>query len=177
MNMRELMPWARSREATPGQRAEHPLAAMQREMDRMFDVFWHGLDLPMWGRGERVGMMTPRIDVRDAGDALIVNAELPGLEEKDVEITLSDTALLIRGEKKSERQEKETDYTYSERSFGAFERRIPLDASVESDRVSAVMSNGVLTVTLPKTPAATSKVRRIEIGSGSAVRTEGQAAA
>ena len=166
LNVRELIPWSRSRDLAPGQRAEHPLAAMQREMDRMLDEFWRGFDLPVWGRGERGGMIAPRIDIRETEEAIIVTAELPGLEEKDVEISLSETALLIRGEKKLERQEKERGYTYSERSFGSFERRIPLDAGIDGEHVTAAMANGVLTVTLPKTPEAQSKVRRIEIGAG-----------
>lgn len=166
LSMRELIPWSRSRDLEPGQRAEHPLATMQREMDRVFDELWRGLDLPSWGRGDRIGMIAPRIDVRETDEAIVVSAELPGLEEKDVEVTLNESTLLIRGEKKSERREKEKGYTYSERSFGSFERRIPLDIEVEGERVTAAMTNGVLTVTLPKSPAAKRKERRIPIGAG-----------
>ena len=144
----------------------------------MLDEFWRGLDLPVRGRGEAGAMIVPpRIDVRETDEAIVVSAELPGLEEKDVEITLSDTALLIHGEKKSERQENERGYTYNERSFGSFERRIPLDAEIDGERVGAAMANGVLTVTLPKTAHAKSTVRRIRIGSGGSGETRAQAAA
>jgi HSP20 family protein len=166
LKMHEQIPWSRGREVSGGQRAEHPLAAMHREMDRLLDEFWRGFDLPAWNRGERPGMISPRIEVRDTDEAIIVTAELPGLEEKDVEVTLSDTALLIRGEKKTEVQEKEGAYSYCERSFGSFERRIPIDIDVAGERVTASMSNGLLTVMLPKTPEAKSKMRRIEIGGG-----------
>jgi HSP20 family protein len=75
-------------------------------------------------------------------DDIVVSAELPGLEEKDVDITLTDNVLLIRGEKKLEKEEKERGYTYTERSYGSFQRRIPIDAEVLSDKVSAVFKNG-----------------------------------
>jgi hypothetical protein len=79
LKMHEQIPWSRGREVSGGQRAEHPLAAMHREMDRLLDEFWRGFDLPAWNRGERPGMISPRIEVRDTDEAIIVTAELPGL--------------------------------------------------------------------------------------------------
>ena len=112
-----------------------------------------------WAVSSRPGSTSARKD-----DDIAVSAELPGLEEKDVDVTLTDNVLLIRGEKKHEKEEKERGYTYTERSYGSFERRIPIDAEVLSDKVSAVFKNGVLTVTLPKSPEAQKHVRRIPIG-------------
>jgi HSP20 family protein len=157
--MRELIPWTRGREVTSGRRVEHPLMAFQREMDRLFEDFWRGFDLPLVGRPERIGgAVSPRIDI----------------SEKDVEVTLTDNVLLIRGEKKLEKEEKERGYTYTERSYGSFERRIPLDVEVLSDKVSAAFKNGVLTVRLPKSPEAQKHVRHIPIGA--AIGSEKKAA-
>ena len=167
LNVRELIPWTRGREVTSGRRIEHPLVAFQREMDRLFEDFWRGFDLPLVGRPERIGgAVSPRIDISEKDDEIVVSAELPGLDEKDVEVTLTDNVLLIRGEKKLEKEEKERGHTYTERSYGSFERRIPIDAEVLSDKVSAAFKNGVLTVTLPKSPEAQKHVRHIPIGAG-----------
>jgi HSP20 family protein len=165
LNMRELIPWTRGREVTSGRRVEHPLVAFQREMDRLFEDFWRGFDLPLFGRPERIaGSVSPRIDISEKDNEVVVTAELPGLDEKDVEVTLTDNVLSIRGEKKVEKEEKERGYTYTERSYGSFERRIPLDVEVLSDKVSAAFKNGVLTVTLPTSPEARKHVRHIPIG-------------
>jgi HSP20 family protein len=175
LNMRELIPWTRGREVPSERVVEHPLVMFQREMDRLFEEFRRGFDLPMFTRGERAGgYLAPRIDVSEKDDAVVVCAELPGLEEKDVEVTLTDNVLLIRGEKKQEKEERERGYTYRERSYGSFERRVPIDAEVLADKVSAGFKNGVLTVTLPKNPEAQKHVRRIPIGG--ATESEKQAA-
>ena len=92
---------------------------------------------------------------------LRVSAELPGLEEKDVEVLLADDVLTIRGEKKSEVEDKERQF--SERFYGRFERRIPLGIEVEEDKVAASFKNGVLTVTLPKSARARARAKRIAI--------------
>jgi HSP20 family protein len=88
---------------------------------------------------------------------------LPGLERKDVELTLRDNALVLSGEKRQEHAEAEGGRTYTERAYGRFERVIPLEAEVDADRVEAVFKNGVLTVAVPKNPKAQDKSRRIEI--------------
>lgn len=176
LNMRDLIPWARGRDVAAGRSAEHPLMSFQREMDRLFEDLWRGFDAPVFGRSERTGtMISPRIELKETDDAIVVCSELPGLQDKDVEVTLTDNVLSIRGEKKQEKTEKEQGYTYSERSYGAFERRIPIDAEVLGDKVSAGFADGVLTVTLPKNPAAKSQARRIPI-SGKAAKIEQHAA-
>ena len=120
-------------------------------------------------------MISPRIELKEKDDEIVVRAELPGLHQEDVEVTLTDNVLSIRGEKKQEKTEKDEGYTYSERSYGAFERRIPIDAEVLGDKVSAQFADGVLTVTLPKNPAAKSQARRIPI-TGEAAKIEQKAA-
>jgi HSP20 family protein len=109
----------------------------------------------------------------------VVTAELPGMEEKDVEVVLGDNVLTIKGDKKLEHEEKEKEkgYAYSERSFGSFERRIPIDTEIVADKVDAVFKNGVLTVTLPKTPEARKHFKRVPVrGSGEEKKIEKKAA-
>lgn len=165
LNMRELMPWSRGREPATARRFEHPLMAFQKEVDRLFDEFWRAVDLPSALRGERIDMMSPpRIDASETETEIAVRAELPGMEEKDVELTLTDNMLTIKGEKKLTKEEKERGYSYAECSYGSFERRIPLEVEVDADRVAASFKNGVLSVTLAKSPQAQKHVRRIPIG-------------
>ena len=102
----------------------------------------------------------PNIEVSEAGNQVKVTAELPGLDEKDVDIRLSDGVLVISGEKKTESEDKQR--LFSERTYGRFERRIPLD-DIDEEKVSASFKNGVLTVTLPRSTEGVSKVRRIAI--------------
>ena len=175
--MRDLIPWARGRDVAAGRVAEHPLMSFQREVDRLFEDVWRNFDVPILGRGERATtMISPRVELKEKENEILVLVELPGLKEQDVEITLTDNVLSIRGEKKLEKTEKEEGYTYSERSYGSFERRIPIEAEILSDKVSARFADGVLTVTLPKSAEAKPQVRRIPIG-GEKATVEHQAAA
>lgn len=166
LTMRDLIPWSRDRDVAAGRAAEHPLMSFQREMNRLFEDLWRGFDAPVLSRSEGTAavMIAPRIELKERDAEIEVCAELPGLKENDVEVTLTDNVLSIRGEKKHERKEEEKGYTYSERSYGVFERRIPLDAEVLADRVEARFADGVLTVTLPKNPEAKGHARRIPIG-------------
>lgn len=163
MEFRDLIPFGRERRAVPVRRgtARHPLDAFQREMNRVFEDFFQA---PAQGQGSwpfEAG--TPRVDVSEREREYEVTAELPGLEQKDVELTLADNVLTIRGEKKAEREEKDKNYYLSERSFGSFRRAIPLPAEVDEDKVDASFKNGVLRVRLPKSAEAQARTRRIEV--------------
>jgi HSP20 family protein len=154
------------------------MVAFQHEINRLFEDFWRDFDLPMSGRAERGrGFVTPKVDVSEDGKEIVVAAELPGLDEKDVEVTMSDKALIIKGEKKAEREERERGYSYRERSYGAFQRAIPLDVDILADQVTATFKNGVLTVTLPKSPDAQREFKKIAIsGAGEEKHEEAKAA-
>ena len=102
----------------------------------------------------------PSVEFNETDKEVKVIAELPGIEQKDVEVEIADGVLTISGEKKSETEDKER--RFSERYYGRFERRIPVD-DVEQDKVAASFKNGILTVTLPKSPTAQRKVKRIAI--------------
>ena len=176
--MRNLVPRGRGSDVTPGRHGwDHPMTMFQKEMERMFEDVWRGFDVPAFGRLERGGLVSPRVDVTEADDKILVTAELRGMEEKDVELLWTENVLTIKGEKKAEREEKEEGYSYTERSYGAFERRIPIDTEIASDKLDATFKNGVLTVTLPKDPAARKHFKRIPIkGEGEEKKTEKKAA-
>jgi len=145
-------------------------AEVRREMDRLFEEM-----LPVFGRGgfptlapaaRAAAGLQPSIDVRETDEALVVEAELPGMEEKDVEVRVSGGVLTISGERASEREEKRQDWHLRERSRGAFSRSFRLPDTVDLDRCAAAFDRGVLTVTLPKTETARAEVRRIPVQAG-----------
>ncbi|AMG72550.1 Hsp20/alpha crystallin family protein [Sphingopyxis granuli] len=105
----------------------------------------------------------PSVEISDGEKEIKVTAEVPGLEEKDIEVLLDDGVLTLKGEKRSETEDKDRQFT--ERFYGRFERRIPLGYEVKDDKVDARFRNGVLTVTLPKSEKAQSQVKRIAIKS------------
>ena len=148
---RELTVWKPFRELAPFREFER----MRKEMDRLWDSFFE--------RGPRageVGEWYPSLDVAETKNDVIVKAEVPGMDPKDIDISLSDSILTIKGEKK---QEKEGDYHLTERCFGAFTRAIQLPAEVQSDKIEASYKNGILKVTLPKTEEAKKKEIKIKV--------------
>jgi len=163
MSMRDLIPWNRS-SRVPVQRGEEgtPFLTLHREMNRLFDDVFRGLDLNPF-RFDRVfdrAWSWPSIEVSENDKEVRVTAELPGLEEKDVEVQLSNGVLAIKGEKKTETEDKNR--LFSERFYGRFERRIPVD-DIDEDKVSASFRNGELVVTLPRSAEAQRNVKRIAI--------------
>lgn len=109
---------------------------------------------------------SPRCDVSETDDALVVHAELPGVEAKDMDVSIHDGVLTVRGEKHSERAEEDKGRSYSERFFGSFERRLVLPANVDEDKIEANLKDGVLEVRLPKSaPAPPPEARKVEIKS------------
>lgn len=134
----------------------NPFAFLQQEIDRLFDGF--GRNFPAFAGGNAT---LPRMDVGETDKVIEVTAELPGLEAKDVHLNLSDNVLTIRGEKKSEREEKEKDYHLVERSFGSFARAVQLPDGVKPEDINAEIAKGVLKVTVKKPAPKQSK--QIEI--------------
>src|SRR5204863_7695695 len=139
-----------------------PFTSLRRQVDRLFDDFFAPLE-PRSFAGATTAAAWPNIDIHETDKAYKVKAELPGLEQKDVDVSLRDNILTISGEKKEEHAEAEGGRTYAERSFGRFQRTIPLDTEVDADKVQATFKNGVLTIEAPKNPSAQDKTRRIEI--------------
>jgi HSP20 family protein len=147
-----------------------PFDGLRRQIDRLFDDFhpfdWRlpsvfGAEMP---RIERAAwQVAPAMDVAEKDDAYEIAAELPGLDEKDVEIKLANHILVIKGEKSDQKEEKRKDYHLSERRFGSFQRNFQLPESVDIDRIEANFAKGVLTIRLPKTAEARKAEKRIPV--------------
>lgn len=162
---------ARKKESrTPVRREEgrDPFLALRERMDRLMEDFFGGFEAwpSRWAISPfewRMGAFTPSLDVRDEGDQIRIEAELPGMSEKDVEISMTGDAIVIKGEKRQEAEEKEKNYYRMERSYGSFERTVPLPVDVDRDKVEARFRNGVLDITLPKTQEAVAATKKIPI--------------
>ena len=147
-----LVPWRR-------QDAASPLRSLQTEIDRLFEDFFDiGVSAP--SRATWV----PAVRVSEGKDTVCVDAELPGMDVDDVEVTIINNVLLLRGERKEERNEERENVLRREFSYGTFTRQIPLPTDVDAERAEARMEKGVLHLVLPK--AASAKQRRIEIRKG-----------
>lgn len=139
----------------------NPFLTLRSEMDRVFDDFFREFGTePFFGP---TGTFQPSIDVSDTDKEIKIAAELPGMDEKDIELSLTRDSLTIKGEKKAEKEQKEKNYHRVERTYGAFSRTIALPVEVNTDKADAVYRNGVLMVTLPKTEKAIKETRKIPI--------------
>ncbi len=148
----------------------HPIDSLRSEIDRLFADFDRNLFSSHWltpSPFERLKdnkrVVLPAVDVADEGDNYRVTAELPGMSEKDIEVTKHGDLLTIKGEKRDEKEKKGKGYYLAERHFGSFERTMRLPGTVDETKIDAKYANGVLTVRLPKSAEATSKKQKIEI--------------
>lgn len=139
--------------------------AMRDEMDRMFERFEHGWPrLPsLIARGLGREAMLPEVDVREDEKQVMIEVDLPGVDENNVSVTMANGVLTIKGEKKSEREEKEENYFLAERSYGKFERSLTLPETIDENQIEAKFDKGVLTVTAQKKPEAVKAEKKIEI--------------
>ena len=169
MQLRDLIPWGRQDHrphegalttTTPRRDEEaHPFLTLHREMNRLFDDVFRDFGGSMFGRAN-----WPSVEVSEDAKAIRVSAELPGMDENDVDIVFEDGALLLRGEKRSDVEDR--DRHYSEHYYGRFERVVPVPVAIDEDAIKANFKKGVLTVTLPKSKAQQDGVRRIPISKG-----------
>jgi len=151
-------------ELMPGRDMWEPFAGLRRDMERMFEDFSRDVG---WGPPALAGIGTaPRLDVSETDTELKIEAELPGVDEKDVEVVLSEGRLTIKGEKRQEKEEKKKDYHLVERSYGSFARSIVLPFAADPDQVKASFAKGVLSVSVPKPPEVKAKEKKIPIGKG-----------
>ncbi len=153
-------------------RTANPLFDLRNEIDTLFDRFFSGSMFGPFGAGipdalplrQRFGGMVPKVDVSETDREIQIVAELPGLKQEDVELTLEDDLLTLRGQASESREEKDKQFHLTERSSGRFERSFRLPETVDRERVSAKFESGLLTVTLPKAERAQKAAKRIEIG-------------
>jgi HSP20 family protein len=151
----------------------HPVETLRREVDRLFEDF--GMDFwrspfrrstfsvePFW-RSELKFAGAPAVDIVERDNVFEIKADLPGTDEKSVEVQVDNGKLTIKGEKKEEKEEKREDYYLQERHYGSFERSFGIPENVDADKIEANFKKGVLTVTLPKKPEAQKPAKKIDV--------------
>ncbi len=153
------------RRTREGRREVWPkLSLFQQDLNQIFDEFFSGVSTPVQHDASHFGKFNPKINVIDNPEELVVTAELPGLEEKEIDVSITKDYVTIKGEKKDEFEKKgEKDRYYYERSYGAFERMIPLYADIDENKVEATFKKGVLTLRLPKSAEARGSVKKISV--------------
>lgn len=150
-----------------------PFENLRREIDRLFEDFDGGILRSPFGRSffeapafwprETTWAMAPAVDIAETDKGYEITAELPGMDEKNIEVKFADGVLTIKGEKQEEKEEKKKDYYLSERSFGSFQRSFQVPDGVEADKIEATFKKGVLTVTLPKSAEAQKAAKKIDV--------------
>jgi len=154
---------------TAAPRANDPWQSFRGEMDRLFDRFG-GFGLPTMRRmfetipaESNFGLNLPAVDLTEDDKAYKITAELPGLEEKDVDVSVTGDILTLKGEKRQAKEEKNKNWYVSERAYGSFQRAFALPEGIDRDKITAEFAKGVLTVSLPKSPQAQKQQKKIEV--------------
>ena len=149
----------------------YPFTNLREEMNRVFDNFFGDSFMAPFGRGmgfpstaRASGLIAPKVDVKETERAVVISAELPGIDEKDVELVYRDGVLTLKGEKKYERDQNEENVHVMERSYGSFQRSFQVPDTVDAEKIDANFDKGVLTITLPRSPEALKREKRIKIG-------------
>jgi HSP20 family protein len=180
MDIKKLAPWnwfKKEEEAEKGlsvsqvatKRHDHPLQQIHYEIDRMFDSVFTGFGLSrfgsLWPELPKLseGLLKPTLDVGCTDKEYTISIEVPGVDEKDIRLELSDTTLTIRGEKKRDHEEKDKDYYRIERSYGSFQRVLSLPDDADQDGIKAKFKKGVLNITVPRRELPKPNVKRIEV--------------
>jgi HSP20 family protein len=161
--------------STPSRYGSHPFESFRREMDRLFDDFGRGFfsssfprsffNMAQSGRDEQGWMTAPHVDVAETEKGYEIAAEFPGMDQKNIDVKVANGVLTIKGEKHDEKQEKQKDYYLRERSFGSFQRSFQVPDDVDLDKIECSFKNGLLNVTLPKSPQAQKATKKIEVKS------------
>jgi len=153
MPIKDLITRTLDKKYVPARREyENPFYSLQREMNRLMDGFFEGSLFPRLSE-EWSGTFQPKLDIKETEKEFILSAELPGMDEQDIELLLSGDSLTIKGEKKFEKEEKNENYHRVERSYGSFNRVIPLTAEIDTDKAEASFEKGILHITLQKIEA------------------------
>lgn len=183
MDLKKWSPWnwfkkEDEQEANPGtsapvpvQRYDSPVMRLHQEVDRMFDEVFRGFGMPSLFEPSRLtnefrGILKPKVDIAETNEQYIISVEVPGVDEKDIHVSLQGDTLTISGEKKQEQEHKDVNVHSIERSYGSFQRVLNMPSDAEADQVKARFKNGVLTLTVPKNPAKRSEGRLIDIEKG-----------
>jgi len=163
MNIKNLIPWKKENSLISRKNDGDPVLQVQNRINSMFDDFFgksgFGLSNSL---GSSFAHM-PKIDVSETDREVRISAELPGMEEKDVDLTVTGNFLTIKGEKNEEKEEEKGEFWHSERSYGFFERTVELPEAVDMDKIEAKFKKGVLRITAPKKPEAVSSRKKIPL--------------
>lgn len=161
--LRDLIQWPGGQHV-PVRRVATPLFSLQDDINRLFNDFFSDQPLNRVA-GQASALLAPVMDVRESEKEILISAELPGISRDDVELTISDGYLILKGEKKEEKTEGEEDGEYyrRERSYGSFHRALALPEIAEGDKAEAEFKNGVLTVRIPKRKEAAAKAHKVQI--------------
>lgn len=162
MTIKNLIPWNRKerREMTESN-LDSPLLSLHREMNRLFDNFFN--DFPSAGRLSEISSFQPRVNIAENDKEIRVEAELPGMDEKDLSVEIKGHTLIIQGERKSKKEEKQDNYHLLESSYGSFYRSIELPEDADLEKVEAKSKNGITTITIPKKESAKTERKKIEV--------------
>ena len=168
MTIRDLMPFGRT--SVPVMRSVSPIGDFQQEVNRLFEDFFGNASLPsLFARGapeaRRMFDFAPAIDVKETEKSYRIVADVPGIDSKDVQVTIADGYVTIKGEKKTESKEEKEGYHRQERSYGSFQRVIALPDTVNFDKAEASVKDGVLSIEVPKKTGSQAKERTLEIRS------------
>ena len=170
MAITDMIPWRKDEISVPVHRGqdEEKFLDFRSQMNRLFDDFFEGSFglSPFLGDPTLTRNVIPRLDVSETEKEITISAELPGMEPEDIHISLDRNALTISGEKRAEKEEKGERYYRVERSYGSFNRSIPLPKEVDANKIDATFKRGVLRVKLPKSKTAQEESKRITINSG-----------
>lgn len=159
MTVRTLVPRSWSRRRIPVRYVNRaPASPVQRNFNQLFDEFFNEFSFAL--RPSNGAGFNPSVDISENDTEIKIEAELPGLDEDDVEVSLADNVLTISGEKKAENEDEGENYYHLERSYGSFKRSVTLSHEVDADEIDATFKNGVLQITLPKLP---DDVKKIEV--------------
>ncbi|MBF0486988.1 MAG: Hsp20/alpha crystallin family protein [Nitrospirae bacterium] len=164
MKLKDLVPWGFNKDNVPARREDKDsFTALQRQMSDVFNGVFRGFDMdPFWGGA--VGF-NPSVNVLETDTEIKVTAELPGMDEKDIEVSLTKDALTLKGQKKEEKEDKGSNYYHMERSYGSFVRTIPLVCAIDDNKVEAEFKKGILTIKLPKTAEAVKETKKVAVKS------------
>ena len=160
MSIKNLFP-SKKKDVLVKREEYHPLALLRDEINSLFDNFSRGFGMERFK--ERLDTFNPKIDIAESDKEIKISAELPGIDEKDIEVSTTKNSLTIRGEKKEEKEDKGKGCYRKERSYGAFSQTVQLPSEVDTDKIEANFKKGVLTVKLPKAAKAIKETKKIPV--------------
>ncbi len=163
MNIKQIIPRKNGDSQGLAARRDEPFYALQRQMHDLFGSFFEGFDLVPFDVERSVATFNPKLEIKESDKEFTISVELPGMDEKDIEVALEGDVLTIKGEKNEEYEEKKSGYYRSERSYGSFQRSVVLPDTIDADNLKAESKKGVLKITLPKKPEAQVQKKKIDV--------------